>query len=252
MPVRFGIASVAASKNTCSVHKEIANLLTLQEVDGKLAAVQAQLQASPREMERLRTRITGVEADIEKERSELKRMEVRAAELNSERKSVEEKILKYKTQQMTVKKNEEYQALTAEIEGAQARCSALEDEELTVLMELDDARKTNAESEAAHRKSITELEGEVELVRRREEALKGEVAGLEEKVEAARAEVSADFLAGYERAKQRVKRAPWVVPVEDHRCMGCHLKVSGSLESEARGADGPIHCDQCGRLIYLD
>jgi len=233
------------------VHIEIEHLLELQKVDSKLFTTQAQLQGSPVEVEHLKTRITGVELDIQKLHAGIREMELKAASLNGERKEIEGKIAKYKTQQMEVKKNDEYQALTAEIENLTAKASGVEDQELTVLMEIDDQRKVVAEQEKEHRKSITELEGEIKHVEKKISLLESEFDGLEDAVAKAKENVSATFIAGYEQAKNRQKRPPWVVPIEEHRCMGCHLRISGALESDSRNPETPTHCNQCGRMVYL-
>jgi len=233
------------------VHPEIEKLLALQQVDAKWLAAQAQIESSPREVERLKKRIGEVEAQIAQERADVKALEVRAADLNSERKSLEEKARKYRTQQMEVKKNEEYQALEKEIANLVTQASALEDDELTLLMQLDDEREAFAEKEKTHRKEIESLEGEIKLVERRIETLKGEAGGLQTAVEERRKEVSDTYIRAYENARQRQKKAPWVVPVEDHRCMGCHLKISGSLETDSRKGAEPAFCNNCGRLIFV-
>jgi predicted nucleic acid-binding Zn-ribbon protein len=49
---------------------------------------------------------------------------------------------------------------------------------------------------------------------------------------------------------------PAVVPINGSKCGGCHLKVSGEVESAARGKDAGAAgttlatCDQCGRIVY--
>ncbi len=69
-------------------------------------------------------------------------------------------------------------------------------------------------------------------------------------VEAAAAPVPPVWRRGYDTAKSRAKRAPFVVPIDDHRCGGCHLRVSNDVAEAARHGGKPVQCDSCGRLIY--
>nr|WP_234043840.1 C4-type zinc ribbon domain-containing protein [Cerasicoccus arenae] len=59
-------------------------------------------------------------------------------------------------------------------------------------------------------------------------------------------------MASYDRVKRRRARPPHVSAIEEHKCGGCHLKVSSEVESATRHKDGPVHCDSCGRVVYWE
>lgn len=69
---------------------------------------------------------------------------------------------------------------------------------------------------------------------------------------AAREPVAKPHLSAYASVQKRHPRGPWVSPVEDGRCQGCHLKVSGQTVSALRHPEAPVTCDQCGRLVYAE
>jgi predicted nucleic acid-binding Zn-ribbon protein len=39
--------------------------------------------------------------------------------------------------------------------------------------------------------------------------------------------------------------------MEDHRCGGCHLRVSNEVAEVARHGGKPVACDSCGRVVYF-
>ena len=71
--------------------------------------------------------------------------------------------------------------------------------------------------------------------------------GLKNKVELWRAQSE---LRSYHYVKKQVKRLPIVVPVVEHKCTGCHIKLPTDLEMETRIAKEITSCNNCGRLLY--
>ena len=76
-------------------------------------------------------------------------------------------------------------------------------------------------------------------------------------IDAAKAELSQsregvaeNYLEQYDRVKKLVKRGPYVVPIQDHKCGGCHLRVSNEVSRDALNAGEPHFCDQCARMVY--
>jgi predicted nucleic acid-binding Zn-ribbon protein len=81
-----------------------------------------------------------------------------------------------------------------------------------------------------------------------EEALKGADAELAD----AKAKVPQDAVDLFVYVKSRVKHPPFIVPMEEMRCMGCHLKVSSDVWNLAKVAGNLTRCDGCGRIVYLE
>ena len=64
--------------------------------------------------------------------------------------------------------------------------------------------------------------------------------------------IDSGILDQYRYIKSQVKRPPIVVPLEEGKCQGCHLKVSGEVDSAARKGTELVRCDSCGRILYFD
>ena len=106
-------------------HPALDSLLILQDRDGKRLALEAQLKGLPREITAVEQKIASEKAAIESARGELRELETKKKLLDTEIGSAEEKLAKYKTQQMSVRKNDEFQALGHEIDTTQSAIGTL-------------------------------------------------------------------------------------------------------------------------------
>ena len=228
-------------------------LLILQDRDGKRLGLAAQLKATPSEIAAVEQKIASEKAAIETARTELRQLESNKKLLETEIGSTETKLAKYKTQQSLVKKNDEYQALGHEIETTEAAVGALEEQELQVMYQIDEAKKKFAAAEAALKQNITGHEARIRSLREREGNLSAELKAAQAEVAIAREPVGEPALRVYDRLATR--HMPVCVPVKGNTCGGCHLKVSSEVESALRGKADPtklITCDQCGRIVWRD
>jgi len=227
-------------------------LLILQDRDSRCDLIQRQLEAIPLEISAEEASIRNLHAQLEASLKELKELEVRRMDLEGEVEQAEAAILKYKTQQMMVKKNEEYSALEHEIHVMKEKISGLEDAELLVLEEIDlkkAALETTRESVASQQQT---LEAHIDRLRQNYDSFASELEDARSAVEACASDIEGGMLQQYRYVKSQVKRPPIVVPLEEGRCQGCHLKVSGEVESDARRGDQLVRCDSCGRILYFD
>lgn len=129
-------------------------LLILQERDNKRLGFEAQLRAVPGEVERIEKTIVSEQTAVEEARAELRDLESRKKLLEIEIGTVEAKLAKYRTEQLSVRKNEEYQALGHEIGLMQGQVSELEGRELEIMYGIDDAKKRAEAADALARQNI--------------------------------------------------------------------------------------------------
>jgi predicted nucleic acid-binding Zn-ribbon protein len=230
----------------------LVNLLKLQEADMRRQQLEGQLAQAPRELANLQKKVETEKATFEARKKELQEMEVQRKDIDNQLKSAEAMVLKYKTQQIEVRKNEEYQALSHEIEMAEAKVEGLETQELEQMMKMDEAKKVLAGAEAEYKQRMASLDGEIALVKRREAQTRGELEAQGGAVETAATAVPLIWRTAYERSKQRAaKRPPFVAAIDDHKCGGCHLRTSNEVAEAARHGGKPVHCDNCGRVVYF-
>ena len=225
-------------------------LLALQAEDTKYDHSQNRLDQIPREVEELENRIQDELGAIEQVREEVKEKEVLRRDLETEAGSEKEDLLRYRNQQLAVRKNEEYQALEHEIALKESRISELDDEQLEILVALDDLREQRDREEKERRQSIEEFKRHIGQLHQHQEVCRAELEGLSAQVRQSETEVPQKISQVYEYVKSRVSQAPYVVPLRDQQCGGCFLRVSYEVVEGVRRA-GELHrCDSCGRILY--
>jgi predicted nucleic acid-binding Zn-ribbon protein len=230
----------------------IAPLLILQDRDVRRLGLENQLKALPKEVALVEHRIASERAAIDAAKGELRELESKKKLLETEIGSMEQKLGQYRTQQLSVKKNDEYQALGNQIESVQKQIGEMEGQELEVMYNIDEAKKRFAQAQANLQQNIAGHEGRIRMLREREASVAEELKAAQAETAAARVGLAPDVLSAYDRASSR--GLPAVVPIHGNKCGGCHLKVSSEVESAARGKAGdefPV-CDQCGRVVYWE
>jgi len=231
-------------------HPALDKLLILQDRDGKRLNLEAQLKAAPRDIAAVEQKIASEKAAIDSARTELKELEVKKKSLETEIGTADEKVRKYRTQQLSVKKNDEYQALGHEIETMEAAISALEEKELAVMYSIDEAKKKFAAAETVLKQNIAGHEARIRDLRTREASLTVELQKAVADVAEVRAPVDAPSLRIYDRIAAR--SMPVCVSIHEGKCSGCHLKVSSESDSDSRKGEKLATCDQCGRIVYFE
>ncbi len=231
--------------------EQIEHLLILQDRDKARMDLESQLASIPEEIETNRSRIAQEEEKAREARAELLKLENRHKALEGELEELNAKIVRYKNQQLEVKKNEEYQALEHEIEAVREKISAVEDEEIQILLNIDEGRKAVEEAGEACREKVSASENRIAKLEERAEVFRGQLDNAAVAAGEAREKVSPEYLDIYDRLLKHV-RFPVVVALRDKKCRGCHLKVSSGVESNARAAKEIATCDSCGRILYYD
>ena len=98
------------------MNRDIEKLITLQEKDAIVANVKRKLSDFPKKISAKQSGILAVKQQLEESASDLRKLEVKRASMRLQRRELEEKAIKYKAQLPTIKKNDDYIALNAEID----------------------------------------------------------------------------------------------------------------------------------------
>jgi predicted nucleic acid-binding Zn-ribbon protein len=227
----------------------IASLLTLQERDSRRLNLEQQLKSLPREVAAVEARIAAEKQAIEAAKAEWHGLESKKKLLETEIQAAEGKVAKYKTQQLEVRKNDEYRALTHEIETTEAVIGGFEEDELKIMYEIDEAKKRFAAAEAELKANISGHEAKIRNLREREAQAQAELQEALAAVASARPQVPEPQLKIYDRIAVKPGH-PVCVPVSGGKCGGCHLRIPTHIEVLAKGGTEIATCDQCGRIVY--
>ena len=204
----------------------------------------------PIERRALEATIAAEEANVEAARQSLLSKEVARKDLDVEVQAKEGALQRFRTQQIEVKKNDEYQALTHQIEQTEAEISSLEEREIELMLDIDTAQEVFDAEKAQIEVRIQAQRKEIDLLTQREQNLAASVDEAKLKVAEARVGIDETYIEHYDRVKKMVKRPPYIARVEAHKCSGCHLRVSNEVSRGALDASEPHFCDQCARIVY--
>jgi hypothetical protein len=226
-------------------------LLALQARDLELRKAERSLGSFPVERSKVEAEREAAEKEFEDARSGVKAKEVERERLEADAEAAREKIRRLRNQQLEVRKNDAYEALTHEIQALEESVDRTEERELALLDEIDAANQELAGKRKETEDRVEKLDRRLGKIEKDEESFRERLAGLRKEVEEKRGKVDPELLSWYDSLWRQIKRPPVVVPLEDQKCGGCHLRVSNEIDADVH-AFKPVACDQCGRLLYLE
>jgi predicted nucleic acid-binding Zn-ribbon protein len=231
---------------------EFQKLLLLHSRDRRYQKLVQEVNELPGELTRMDEKIAVEKESVELALAEWKGLESQNNTLEKDILSMNELIAKQKNRQLEVKKNEEYQALENEIATLQAKIEERENEQIEILLKIDGARETAEVAQGKITERVAELENQRNERAKQGEEKKSELDDLKNEIEETRKEVEPVFLSTYDRVSKIVSRPPYMAPIEDQKCTGCHLRVSNDVVSSVLVEKKITQCDQCGRIVYVE
>ena len=228
----------------------IEKLLILQDRDRKILRVTQELAHIGPERETLRAKAASTQSQLEAAKLRVKQIETERKQRDLEIEAKKSQIEKYLNQQLQTRKNEEYKALTHEIEMAREVIFKIEDAEIVLMEQTEAAQKevarTTAEAAAA-KKLVDDQVGELNL---REENLKKDFTTLT----ADRAQLASAVDESTRNRYERIFKSKGenvVVGVEHSACGGCHMKLPAQIVTHCRAQAEIVTCPNCGRILYF-
>lgn len=227
----------------------IEKLLILQDRDRKLARLRAELGVIGPQRDGLRTKTSSAEKALEDAKRRVNELESQRKDLELEVEAKQQQISRYANQQLETRKNEEYQALTKEIESCKAAIVKNEDQQLELMEQMEAARKKVGEATAALDEARKLMEAEISAMDDREKVLEKELAELESDREQLALAVESGARHRYERLMAS-KGQHVVVGVHHGVCGGCHMKLPASILVACKAEEEIVTCTNCGRILY--
>ncbi len=188
--------------------------------------------------------------------SSLDSVKNRIKQIESDRKNLElevgakkEQITRYANQQLQTRKNEEYRALAKEIETCKAAIFEIENREITLMEQAEQAQKDLAHANQASKDSQKIAEEQIAQLGQREQNLRNELAELERDRDQLAAAVEISARERYERLFKS-KGDNVVVGVQRGVCGGCHMKLPPQLLVSCQAQKDIVTCSNCGRILY--
>lgn len=224
-------------------------LLVLQERDVRVSQLTEELENGPQQ-------IADVDEALEARKAKFDDLKNRTRQIESDRKKLDLEvqtkqatIARYRSQQQTTRKNEEFAALNHEIEHTEKEIAALEDSELELMEAYDKGLALVAEGQkelAVFQEKAKTKKADLE---KRLVAVTAELATAKQQQAVAEKTVPEDALARYRRILKS-KGDVAVVPIHGGACGKCHMKLTSQTVLSARTAETLTSCENCGRLVY--
>lgn len=228
-------------------------LLTLQELDMRMATLEQHIAAVPARQSAAETDFAHATQELEQAKRTLREHEAAVKRIEAETATLLEKKRNFQSKSALIKNNTEYRAALLQIDACDSAIKALEGQEIEQMLEVDAAKarvevkkQAGAEAHKQGEAVKAEMEGgkkvwEEELVRLRPQQ------------EAALAQVEIEILREYQRMRHDrtdIKTRPCVVPVEEDGCCNrCKMRMTPHAVQEIKRGK-PVFCASCNALLY--
>jgi len=230
------------------MNADLQRLIDLQEVDGRVAALRAEIASLPKKVQQIEAKLAGCKARVEAAQAALKADETARRKHESDIQD-QQKVSKYRDQSLAVKTNDEYRALMHEIEFAEKKVRESEDKILEIMVATDERKAALKAAEVELKEDIAENEQEKEHVRRQTAEDEAQLAELEARRKELRSAIGDDTLRHYDRVL-KLRGSALAAVHEDQMCTGCRVMLRPQPFQDVMRNEEIVFCDSCQRIVY--
>lgn len=224
-------------------------ILEIQELDIQMIHLMRIKRERTQELERIRLLRDDLHHQVILKESEVIELKKQNRLSEGDLTELQAKIQKLEQHQSSVKKVEEFNALTHEISGLEREKAAKEQrlsdqyDKLAVEEDLLKNVKVTYESTKGNTEQLeTEIKDSIG-------AINSEGESLFVRREELLSDADPELLAIYEKLLKN-KRDRVVVPIENRCCSGCHILVTAQHENLVRKGEKIVFCEHCSRIHY--
>ena len=232
-----------------TIAQKLEALLKLQQIDSKLDEIKKVRGDLPEEVRDLEDEIAGYETRISKFTKEISTLEEEISRNKQAKKDSEKLIAKYKDQQMNVRNNREYDAISKEIELQ------------TLEMELADKKSNEANTKISRKneeidgvrsvmddrkKDLQNKKNELDQLTKESQNEEDELLGERDR---ASTHIEDRLLKSYNKIRSNAINGLAVVMVRRGACGGCFNSIPPQRQAEIREKKKIIVCEHCGRIL---
>jgi len=228
---------------------DFSNLIQLQNLDEEIRQTSLLLERIPSQLDEIDRNIEAQFKAVEtaREKLALNQKKRRESEVNVQ--DIREQIRKFQHQQSGVKTNKEYSALLKEIEEAQNKIDAVEEEIISQMLAADeigaDIQKTTDKANRAKEK----LSQDKEALRIKQQELLEREKQLHSERERLFPKIPKDQASLYQQLFSK-KNGIVLSSVTDDFCSMCQIRIRPQVLNEMKAEIKIILCENCGRILY--
>jgi len=233
------------------MNESIEKLLNVQARDLELERLRSESAAIPAKIAALKAKIQENKTALENSKKELTQFQLAKKQKDIDLETQENAVRKHTTELNAIKSNDAYKALVGEIEKAKREKSALEDQVLQLMDQVDQATKAWKEREASSKNIESDFLRQIAEWEAKQKELGDLAAGKQTERDGLFGALPKTLAAQYDRLHSHSRGAS-VVPIRKEQCGGCHMKVSPNLVNELRRGQKILTCESCSRIVYLE
>ena len=225
-------------------------LLILQESDRRKMQLEREQRDIPRRKEEIGSSLQKHQLAVDSAKEAIQQSMLKLKELEGDSEAFNQRLRKYKEQQLSVKNNDEYRALEREISSTKRDIGKFEERQLSVMEEVESLKGVAAERETEMAESSKLVDDELATMNERLEAIEGEIESYAGQRPGTIEGIDEQWLVRYERILNHLGDFA-LVSVENGTCTGCHMTVPPQLVHNARKRDSLTTCSYCGRILFM-
>lgn len=232
-----------------TVTQKLEALLNLQKIDSRLDAIFKVRGALPEEVQDLEDEIVGYHTRLEKFNVDMGSLEEDIKRFKENIKDSEKLIKKYQEQQMNVRNNREYDAITKELELQDLEIQVSKKKIGESQIKIENKQKEVAELEEVlkeRQKDLSTKQDELKNIVSESENEEGKLNGERDK---AVKKIEDRLLKSYTKIRANAKNGLAVVMVKRGACGGCFNVVPPQRQADIRENKKLIVCEHCGRIF---
>jgi predicted nucleic acid-binding Zn-ribbon protein len=232
-----------------TVAQKLDTLLILQSIDSQLDEIIRLRGDLPDEVRDLEDEVVGFETRIGKFKKEIETLDAEVNGYRLNKKDAEKLIQKYKDQQMNVRNNREYEAISKELELQELEIQLAEKRSREAEFKI----KNKSDEIAKTQETLDNRKKDLELKRKELDVLISESQEDEKKLltsrEKAASNVEERLLNAYNRIRNNSGNGLAIVMVKRGACGGCFNLVPPQRQADIKEKKKIIVCEHCGRLL---
>ena len=232
-----------------TVEQKLTLLFQLQETDSKIDEIQRLRGELPLEVKDLEDELEGLDTRNTKIKEEIAQKEKDIVTKKEEIKDAQAQVKKYEEQQMDVRNNREYEAITKEVEFQKLNVELFEKR---IREYSNDVENRKAQLEASKAKyderkldldaKKNELNSIISETKAEEDQLKADAENISRNIEER-------LHTAYKRLRKNAHNGVAVATVERDACGGCFNKIPPQRQLDIKSHKKIIVFEYCGRIL---
>lgn len=229
---------------------ELSFLIELQKHDAILDESREKVEAMDPLIQKKNQQIDKLKADLKGAKDALATHQVKKKQLEGEAEAKEKEVQKHQGELNSLKSNDAYKAMLAEIKTAKDDVVKIEDAILALMEEVEADDKRYKELEKKFKTDEAAVKAEIQNLESQKSAIQADLKSKQDARDEYAKTVPPPLLAQYNAIREK-RGSLAIVPMVNNTCSGCRMGFTQAKANEIRGAKSMVLCDSCTRIIYL-